>query len=323
MGEEGVTYTCIGPRGLLTEEFAVQTLDNGDDSATLEFDDVPIGNAITEITSQFPSIIKRVQSLPVGSNIVNTYSGRTAEQVIKNMYLDTEYGWYIRPDGTLVSISRNLINPSQAKFGVYGTTVNSLNPQYNVMSSNLQFDVSKRYNRCIIEGAKKVVKKHVNARCLVPGFYPANYNINDDDYIAWSTLDFSKYGIDSEFKAVKVLHTNVDFIQVFKWHHIGITLATATNTAISLTDYEYTADNKAYHNWTDYETVTDDDGNATVKSTFHSTVRELPQGTLAADNTISFGQSMKNMFFPGVKWNGNVFLTIPVGSRNSAFCATV
>ena len=73
----------------------------------------------------------------------------------------------MKPNGSLVSIDLTAANPGQAKFGIYGTTVHAISPQYNVMASNLQFDVTNRYNKCIIEGAK--IQKRVPYKIRVKG----------------------------------------------------------------------------------------------------------------------------------------------------------
>ena len=311
---EGITYTCAGPRGLLTEEYAVQPLANGSDTASLVFEDIPIGTAITSVTSQFPAIIKRVQSLPTGANIFNSYAASTAEQVLKNLYLNTEFGWYIKPDGSLVSVNKNLINPNQAKFGIYGTTVNSISPQYNVMSSNLQFDVTKRYNKVIIEGALRQEFRRVSGKCIA-GSQQYNYS---GEPIPWTPGDYTKYGINSEFKAVAILSTNVNFARAKAWQNIGLGLG-KTNP-ILLTDWEVCNDNHVTH-YQIVKTPTDDDPS---KTRLDVTSRDIGNGSLGENNTISFGEYVCYDWWPSVgAYPRNNFFSIPSGAKLTRYCASV
>lgn len=208
--EEGVTYHCVGPRGELNEQYAIVDDSDFGDTARIVFEDESLTSAITSITNKAGDIISSIQNFPTGANITDEFTAQSISQVLDGIYSKTNYAWYIQPNGVLVSIDKSATNPEQAKFGVLGTTVNSISPQYNVMSSNLQFDVSRRYNKAIIEGAKKKEKITLKAHCITKE--ETQELLNEEDVN--EDIKYKVYKLDTKWPVVKALHTSVSYARI-------------------------------------------------------------------------------------------------------------
>ena len=298
---EGVTYHCVGPRGLLTEVFANMDNEDGINSASITFEDEPVTSVVSSVVGMVPAIINSVQSLPSGNNVFDEFNGQSVEQVLSSIYQGTNYGWYMTPSGSLVSVDRDTTNPGEAKFGVYGTTVNSINPQYNVISSNLQFDVSKRYNRAIIEGDYKEVRTSVSASC--------NVEVAEDSVPDWNT-----YTLNTDNEVTKVIETFVSYKQRLSIRRVTqpsfryITLPVGTwieawnqcdsNVIRSVTGV----------NLNDYVNI----NSLPIRGYF-------PQGTAGAENTLNFPERAFNHWWK----NSNTHKAPYQHSIVERYCATV
>lgn len=308
---EGVTYLCTGPRGILTECFATITTSDGLDTSIIEFENEPVGNAVTSIINTVPNVIKNIQSLPTGSDINAKYQSQSVDQVIQNLFIRTKFGWYIKPDGTFVSVAADIVNPNQAKFGVFGTVVNSISPQYNVMTSNLQFDVSKRYNRAIVEGANKEVIRDVKVKCLAAESFNGYYLKRGN----WQAGDFTKYKIISNFKVTKVLETKVSYKRLLSGQLFGIPFG------------EFIL-NGFHVNFIDFESCDNNKITKIKKPTIfetNTTTDTFPQGNLAGNNIISFPREAANIWFrtnPRVP-PGKFGVDISLGESLVKYCAEV
>jgi len=308
---EGVTYICTGPRGILTECFAVKDTPDGLDTSIITFVDEPVGSAVTSIINTVPDVIKSVQSLPTGSDINTTLQSQSVDQAIQNLFIRTKFGWYIKPDGTFVSVAADAINPNQAKFGIYGTVVNSISPQFNVMSSNLQFDISKRYNRAIIEGANKEVIRDVDVSCLASesfnGFYLERGN--------WEAGDFTKYKLNTEFKVTRVLETKVSYKRLLAFQAFGTPFGSNIQTG-------------THYNFLNFEICDNNAITKLIKRTIfdtRTTSDTFPQGTLAGDNILSFPREAANIWFrtnPRLR-SGDQGIDVGVGDTIFKYCARV
>jgi len=213
IGEEGVTYNCSCARQDLAEEYAYITHEDYGDTAQITFEDIPLSTAIDTIVSKFPTIVKRVESYPSGANISDEYIGQTVSNVLDSLYAKTKYGWYMRPNGSLVSIDLTAQNPGEAKFGIYGTTVNAVSPQYNVMASNLQFDITNRYNKCIIEGAKKLERVTLKGKCI--GFSKSGEEVVDEGDRA-DDISYKVFELDTKWTVNKIIETFISYAKLKK-----------------------------------------------------------------------------------------------------------
>jgi hypothetical protein len=214
IGEEGVTYHCSDARQDLNEEYAYITHEDYGDTAQIKFEDVSLNAAINTIVSKFPTIVKRVESYPSGANISDEYIGQTVSNVLDSIYAKTKYGWYMKPNGSLVSIDLTAVNSGEAKFGIYGTTVNSLTPQYNVMASNLQFDITNRYNKCIIEGAKKLERVTLKGKCI--GVRTGGEDIVEEGDRSDDLL-YKVFELDTKWTVTKIIETFVSYARLKKF----------------------------------------------------------------------------------------------------------
>jgi hypothetical protein len=212
-GKEMIMCNCVGPRGKLNECFAVIDDPIYGNTAQIEFDDVPLTTAITTITNTVPNVIKRIESLPNGANVSDRFIAQSISQVLSRMYERTKFAWYMKPDGSLVSVDITADNPGEAKFGVFGTTVNSLSPQFNVMASNLQFDVTNRYSKAVIEGSRKRELKRMSARCGAPAISEEDL-INSGDRASGSK--YKIFTLNTDQKVVKVIETFVTYGRIKK-----------------------------------------------------------------------------------------------------------
>jgi hypothetical protein len=214
IGEEGVTYHCSCSRQDLAEEYAYITHEDYGDTAQITFDDIPLNIAIDTIVSKFPTIVKNIESYPSGANISDEYIGQTVSNILDSIYAKTKYGWYMKPNGSLVSIDLTAINSGEAKFGIYGTTVHPLTPQYNVMASNLQFDITNRYNKCIIEGAKKLERVTLKGKCI--GFSKSGEEIVDEGDRA-DDIIYKVFELDTKWTVTKIIETYISYARLKKF----------------------------------------------------------------------------------------------------------
>jgi hypothetical protein len=300
MNQEGVLYECTGPRGILTECFATTNHPVYGDTAIISFDDVPIQDAVKQITDLAPNVIRKVRNFPTGANVFDEFQGQTIEQVLSSLYLRTKFGWYITPSGELVSVDSTANNPEEAKFGVYGTTVNSLSPQYNVMSSTLQFDATKRYNKAIIEGALRRELRSVSARC--------------------TGGDYSVYKANSDFPVVKIINTSVSYRKALGTlafgDNIGGSLIQTSTTHIFMR-LEISENNKI-------TSITREGGLFTGIRISDISTSEFPQGSLGPNNTIRFGREAFSVWWNSGRNNDSTFgITVPVNDFARKRCASV
>jgi len=218
-GAEGVMYNCVGPRGQLNECYAIIDDPELGNTAQIEFDDVAIGTAITTIANIAPDVIKNIDSLPTGANVSDRYIAQTVSQILDRIYERTKFGWFIQPNGTLFSIDSTVNNPEEAKFGIFGTTVSSLSPQFNVMGSNLQFDGIRRYKKAVIEGARKRERVTLNASCGAP---PKSEEALIAESDRASGIKYKIFTINTNKKVVKIINTFVTYARLKKFTLIPI-----------------------------------------------------------------------------------------------------
>jgi len=307
-GSEQVLYDCVGPRGELAEEYAYIINPNFGTSAQIEFNDKVINEAINDIVGKFPNIVKNINNYPTGANITSQYIAQTVEQVLNDLYSKTKYGWYILPNGSLVSIDAAAINPGQAKFGVYGTTVNAISPQFNVMGANLQFDATKRYNSVIIEGAKKRVKVNLGASC---GQKALEASGEVEDGTRANDAKFRVYKINSEWPVVKILHTTVAYSRI-KAYSVEPIYATwgvlhIVKFRVIIIDSEICRQNKIYSTKREVlrrQTKSNLFTDGYIDTSYYgvpitSTYLES-QGSLGPNNTIRFGKALFSYWPRGI-----------------------
>jgi hypothetical protein len=316
IGQEGVMYHCSGPRQDLAEEYAYIVHDDYGETTQITFDDVPLGTAIDTIISKFPTIVKKVESYPSGATISDEYIGQIVSSVLDSIYAKTKYGWYMRPNGSLVSVDLTTINSGEAKFGIYGTTVHPISPQYNVMAANLQFDITNRYNKCIIEGARKKERAILFATCTAGPFYTGQQN--------WPSSDdaFKIYKIDTKWEVVKLIKTFVNYkkaLGIITIPNVDYTPGQVSTTMLTIIgamtickdNMIYTTerpDTVALAGWNQHMYYPT--GGGGVVEVFRG---EQAQGSLSPLNTIRFSNEIYNYwpnsvvvgqsFSPGTPWD--------------------
>jgi hypothetical protein len=320
IGQEGVTYHCADSRQELNEEYAYITNADFGDTAQISFEDTSISTAIATIISKYPNIVKKVESYPSGANITEEYPGQVVSSVLDSIYSKTKYLWYMKPDGSLVSIDLSVTNPGQAKFGIYGTTVNAISPQYNVMASNLQFDITSRYNRCIIEGAKKLERVMLPAHC-------ASSELLDEllgsDETSWDAR-FKLYQIDSKWAVVKIIKTYVSYARLLGYQvqprgaggRLGFGDSISGFYLVFL-NMEVAKDNVLMTRNRDLQYGNfapegeDPDMRWVGFTNWEYSRSELPQGSLGPSNTIRFSKSMWHMWPVGAREDNATGVLLP------------
>jgi hypothetical protein len=320
IGQEGVTYHCSDPRQDLNEEYAYTIDDDAGETAQISFNDIPLNTAIDTIVSKFPSIVKRIESYPSGVNITEEFTGQVVSSILDSIYSKTKYSWYIKPDGSLVSIDLSSINPGQAKFGIYGTTVNAVSPQYNVMASNLQFDITSRYNRCIIEGAKKLERVMLPAHC-------ASSELLDDllgsDTSTWDAR-YKLYQIDSKWEVAKIIKTYVSYSKLLGYqvlprgadgrlgfgdsisgfYLVFLKMEVAKNNVLMTRNRDLQYGNFAKEG-------EEEDSRWVGFTNWEAEGSELPQGSLGPSNTIRFSKAMWHMWPVGAREDDATGVLLP------------
>lgn len=315
--QEGVMYECVGPRGDLKEEYAFVTDIDSGDTAEILFEDTDVSSAITTITEKFPTIIKNIESFPTGANISEEFIGQTVSQVLDGIYSRTKFGWYIKPNGSLVSIDLTANDGGDAKFGVLGTTVSSISPQYNVMGANIQFDGSNRYNKVIIEGSKKRELINVSATCTSEGL-----SSSDTD------ARFKIYKINSKWSVVKIIETKVSYSRLVDYIIVNIgenVPAIITKFQIIFLETKIAKNNvitntkrKLYATYLPNFIYTDPDSPQIGVSTSFNNITDVtvttdtvPQGSLGPNNTIRFPQAMYTKWPAGASIDTDKIRTLP------------
>jgi hypothetical protein len=343
-GKEMIMCNCVGPRGKLNECFAVINDIELGNTAQIEFDDIPIVQALTTITNTAPNVIKRIDSFPSGANVSDRFIAQSISQVISRIYERTKFRWYMKPDGTLVSVDLTADNPGEAKFGIFGTTVNSLTPQFNVMASNLQFDITNRYSKAVIEGARKRELISVSARCGTPPLSEETL-VNQNDRASGS--QYKIFTLNTDQKVVKVIETFVTYGRIKQMTLYPIPTSNVgggiSSFNITLNEWEVCRNNKlikftrrAIYNTAPSSTdgtfnrgslgqplgVTLPLGASSgiprtsklvgFAATPTSTEFEEVQGTLGPNNTIRFSREMYNFWPTGTSLNtGGTIVTRP------------
>jgi len=307
IGHEGVTYHCSGPRQDLNEEYAYIVHDDYGETSQITFEDESLTSAINTIVGKFPKYVKNIESYPSGANMTDEYVGQVVANVLDSIYAKTKYGWYMRPNGSLVSIDLTATNPEQAKFGIYGTTVNAISPQYNVMASNLQFDMTNRYNKCIIEGARKLEKIWLWAHCMSQAEID---KLVGTDEMTWDAR-YKIYEMDSKWPVVKLIETHVTYSQLLGFQMVaqGVDNVTGgcTGFYFIFLNIEVARDNELLKRSRDVSSV-----NAAAEgeepdivqigyTSWQVSTSELPQGTLGPNNTIRFSKAMYNYWPLGAR----------------------
>ncbi len=350
-GQEGVMYNCVGPRGKLNECFAVLDDPELGNTAQITFDDVPIATAVSTIAGIVPDVIRRIDSFPTGANVSEEFIAQTVSQVLSRLYERTKFGWYMTPDSTLRSVDSTAVNSGEAKFGVFGTTVSSLSPQFNVMSSNLQFDVSRRYKTAIIEGSRIRTLERLSASCTSGG-------ISEERLIAQADrtdgTNFKNFKVNTDKKVVKIIETFVTYgrIKQFTLFPLGSRAGIST-FKIFLTRWEICKSNKitTYSRGPLYSTLSVvpifnitrvknqaevDAVNTEVRSDplggssfpvsqklvgfgpVISSISSESQGSLGANNTIKFGREMYSFWPTGTSLNTGSVITATPGRDNTS-----
>lgn len=325
IGEEMVSFVCVGPRGDLNECYATITHPDFGDTAQITFDNKPIISAIDTIIDKVPATITSVESYPVGANVSDEYIAQTVAQVLDSIYSRTKYGWYIEPNGTLVSVDASAINPGQAKFGILGTTVNSISPQYNVMSNTLTFDVNKRYNKAIIEGAKRREKVTLSGSCGLNKDTIENLRESGTDT---SDAKYKVFQLESKWPIVKLLKTYVSYSRLKSFTLIPtfsdtIGFGSITKFTIVFLETEICRANKGQRmNRNAINKILrpiDAEGNNAIFDMPYTHITkpqietfEESQGSLGPDNTIRFSKAMYSYWPSGASLNSTyTFETTP------------
>lgn len=323
---EGVTYHCVGPRGDLNECFA--TIDDPDfgETAQIVFEDELIADVVTTIVSKAPETVKNIQSLPTGANITDDFIAMTIAQVLESVYARTKYRWYMSPEGSLISVDMTATNPEQAVFGVYGTTVNSITPQYNVMANNLTFDTSRRYKTAVIEGSRKRELVRLQARCGAPS---VGLNTLVDDSLDASEEKYKIFTLDSKWPVVKVIETFVTYARLKRFVLIPTISGLSQVTKFTIIFLESTICKSNQCKTTEVDMVTRlaiptsisvadgvDRQAAIPNPIFHppttKTFEEV-QGSLGPNNTIRFSKSMYSFWPTGVSFNTTTGIEVTPG----------
>jgi len=341
IGKEGVMYHCSGPRQELAEEYAYITHEDYGDTAQITFEDMPVNTAIDTIVAKFPLIVKNIESYPSGATMSDEYIGQTVSNVLDSIYSKTKYGWYMRPNGSLVSIDMGTTNPGQAKFGIYGTTVNAISPQYNVMAANLQFDITNRYNKCVIEGAKKLERVTLKGKCI--GISKSGEEIVDEGDRSDDIL-YKVFELDTKWPVVKVIETFITYGRLKKFILIpisdGVSISKFIIVFLETEICNYNNISRMVRNvkYTTKPSVsgTSSDGTPTEATT--GTVSpgamdsQLPgigvpiieedteiQGSLGPNNTVRFSRAMYNFWPIGESINSNQITVTPGININEQF----
>ncbi len=319
ISKEGVMYHCVGSRGLLNECYAVINDPNDPlvgDTAQIIFEDEPIQDAINTIISKVPNIIKSVDSLPTGANITDEFVAQTISQVLDGLYARTKFGWYMKPEGTLVSVDSTAIDSGEAKFGIYGVTVSSLSPQFNVMSSDLQFSATRRYKTAIIEGARRRERIIVGAHCAGNKLLSEILDEGERD----ANARFKIYEIDSDLPVVKIISTSVSYSRLLGFQQIPQGAGGRLGFGDSISSWyikflktEIARDNIiTIRERESFENIVlvpgsiskeNPDGDtvslAAGLSTYRTRTAEVPQGTLGPRNTIRFSRPLWSLWPKG------------------------
>ena len=328
IGHEGVMYHCSGPRQDLNEEYAYVNDSDFGETAQITFDNVSLASAISVVTEKFPKAVKNIESYPSGANISDEYIGQVASNVLDSIYAKTKYNWYMKPNGSLVSVDLTASNSEQAKFGIYGTTVNAISPQYNVMASNLQFDITNRYNKCIIEGARKLERVVLPAHCGSEELL--NALLGSEVVESWDGR-FKLYKIDSKWDVVKIIKTYVSFSRLLGYEASPLNPGSGPTASwyIVFLKVELARDNilttrNRSLNYGNFAPEGDEEDTRFVGYTPWGTVSsELPQGTLGPDNTIRFSQGMWHMWPIGSREGDLGMISRSVTTFSDASSATI
>ncbi|MFX0084272.1 MAG: hypothetical protein ACFFAU_01260 [Candidatus Hodarchaeota archaeon] len=194
INNDTVIYTAAGPRAELMESYLEKyNEDFRQNSSVIKWEDMTPSEIIHDIASLVPSIIKSVSSTPTGPEITLEMTAVTADQAIQAVMTKTgHYGYYMTPQRQLVTVDFTASNPSNVYFGVKGSTVVGSN--YDVLASDLDFDASDIYNKCVIEGSRKLKLQWVSAHLIeFPGPKAKQYSMNID-YPVKKVIDWDVKG---------------------------------------------------------------------------------------------------------------------------------
>ena len=333
IGAEGVNYSCSCPRQDLAEEYAYIIHEDFGETAQITFSDIDLVTAIDTIVSKFPTIVKKVESYPTGANISDEFIGQTVSNVLDSIYAKTKYGWYMKPNGNLVSIDLTATNPGEAKFGIYGTTVNAISPQYNVMAANLQFDVTNRYNKCIIEGAKKQERVTLRGKCI--GITKSGEDIVDEGDRADDML-YKVFELDSKWTVVKIIETFISYARLKRFILMPAMVGTTiTKFLINFLETEICSENNISRMTREVKYTTQPSSSGTQAEgtpTEATEGTESPgameaklsgfgpqiitidtevQGSLGPENTVRFSRAMYNYWPTGESVNSDGIIVTP------------
>ena len=334
IGAEGVNYSCSCSRQDLAEEYAYIIHEDYGETAQITFNDVDLITAIDTIVSKFPTIVKKIDSYPTGANISDEYIGQTVSNVLDSIYAKTKYGWYMKPNGSLVSIDLTAVNSGEAKFGIYGTTVNAISPQYNVMAANLQFDVTNRYNKCIIEGAKKQERVTLRGKCI--GITKSGEDIVDEGDRSDDIL-YKVFELDSKWTVVKIIETFISYARLksFILMPIGDVTVSISKFLINFLETEICRENNIIRMTREVKYTTQPSSSGTQSEGTPTEATEgtespgametrLPgfgpqimiadtevQGSLGPENTVRFSRAMYNYWPTGESVNSDGIVVTP------------
>jgi len=333
IGAEGVDYSCSCSRQDLAEEYAYIIHEDYGETAQITFNDVDLITAIDTIVSKFPTIVKKIDSYPTGANISDEYIGQTVSNVLDSIYAKTKYGWYMKPNGSLVSIDLTAVNSGEAKFGIYGTTVNAISPQYNVMAANLQFDVTNRYNKCIIEGAKKQERVTLRGKCI--GITKSGEDIVDEGDRADDLL-YKVFELDSKWTVVKIIETFISYARLKRFILMPVCYGTSiSNFLINFLETEICSENNIIRMSREVKYTTQPSSSGTKSEGTPTEATEgtespgamdsqLPgfgpqimiadtevQGSLGPENTVRFSRALYNYWPTGESVNSDGLVVTP------------
>lgn len=155
IGQERVLYRAVGPRAELTEEFAFTVDAELGETSQLSYEDKSPQYIIDDILSKFPKIAKLVNTYPTGANLTIELINMTVDQALQAVYDKCgHFGFYFDVQGVFHTVDLNSVSSIDAYFGVYGQKI-SAHSEYNILNSDLEIDVTNRYNKIIIEGNRR------------------------------------------------------------------------------------------------------------------------------------------------------------------------
>ena len=297
ISSEKIMYRAVGPRAELEEEDAYTIDSEIGETANILYEDKSPQHMIDDLLLKFPKVVKRIDSYPSGANQTIELINLKVDQALQSIYDKTgHYGYYISPDGVLYTIDLNSTDSIDTYFGVYGQKISS-HPEFDILGSDLEIDITDRYNRVIIEGARRKEIITVPAIWSNPRSEYQHSVITESippdrrPYTApnWA-YNVTNYIPQTDKKILKIISANVNAYQVLSYYSspfwiIPLFYKYIVNSKVT----KITETGPAYMTW-----HRDADGNPTVLAgrDTHMETEDFETPTLSEDGKIHFSNGL-------------------------------